>query len=1528
MRNCVCNKRGYLFLFSIIVLLIFSSSVFAGGGCDTRCTDPPASKPYGWAYRVFVGGVEVIPQSEFATASNSFGVNIGSLANPLPAICAREGDVTIRVGTRCARASSDNTCCDTTSDHWSGAWDVASGGTDYYISWDGNADHCKCKTGASNRWDLGGDVPNQNCCGDDSSEYVRTRVCHSGCTDASDAANRACCDEDDCVWNDNCYDPRPGSSDHNGWENTAYAITSGTNLAMVCTANGLSAAAWGNPDYHYSWCQAVSDDLGRDTAWNVGGGDALAEDAYYTNSGTRVDYCKIGSTGHPSLECCCGDDSNEYVGTKKASADVDWPSEDTPENQACCNNANDCVWQENCYADSDVESGLQPFGNDNLVYCKSGSDEWDDCDNNCGACGLTSANSGTINIGEYSDFNVAGCCGDDYGEQLAKCNDQSDKPDSSCGVYSTTDVCCDDPTDCVDDDGFCRDSQTFPHASFGGSTCVDGVWYNLDNKTITASCGNGVCDGSEDGISGSPNFCCDCVGVVVGDNICSMKGICEDVTGGVPYPKESPADCYIGPNAQFCGDGVVTQGERCDGENFNGFTCNNIGNFLGGTLNCVGCQIDTSDCTGVGGIPDLGACGDSIINSGETCDTNNLNGLTCLDFGFDGGTLTCDACNIDTTGCTGGSLLCGNGLMDTGEQCDGNDLNGLTCGSFGFSGSGLKCVGCQIDTSECSGGTTGVCGDSLMHLGETCDNSVPGGLSCVNLGFAGGSGLRCDAACNIDTSGCFGDSGGSCGDGNINQGEYCDSSDLRGQSCQSMGFSSGSLSCAGDCTIDSSSCQPYRCGDSECTTWLGETYVTCPQDCSLGGGACGDRICALGEFCSACDECCNYDPINSPTCSPNNVCCEDNICAWGENNQICSHGDCPDEHINYAGYCGDDNCSITEDAYTCSNDCDWSSCGNLICEWGETEGTDSGDCEGDCGIANCGDIDGCYGTCGDGACSLAETGLTCPQDCFPHDYATYCDINGCCFENGVCEWGETHDSCGNDCPSVSYCGTCGDNVCSVCESPLTCIEDCGNYGGCGDNYCSIFEALRILNCPQDCPFEDATQGDDGLGYNAGGDIPGGWCGNDPGEFYRYCISGQGNPGSQCGVVPDGSYNEYDACCDLFSDCVTEIGTCFEAGAGRKTFAHSFCSMGRWNDPDLLQSFCEDATGGTRDDTNVVFGIAEDGLSHWLVSSRDDNGVQSCCGDDANEIYMDSVDSPGMHGDGTFGCCNSTQSCVYNNACYERGDRIEEIPNRICGPDRQLHLATDFTAINDTVTFPVSSMSYNGQFMSCNVANYNNQEWIPPDECKGSMKGIVVDKWGDPLENAKVELHRYDDYSEEFIDYTDATGEFSFSSIWASYYDIVIEGEVYGLYKAVMFLPAGPDTRVDKDLETDVGTITLSDASSCRPDCLDIDTDVCNKDCEGRNGCHFKEVGGFTSEDVAAACDLQAQGSRVVLGAGNDVFCCGSDFEASKSGTTAIRDLRSNVKSDPVCLNGENAVVISSIVNFFGSPGTINVLVCG
>lgn len=64
--------------------------------------------------------------------------------------------------------------------------------------------------------------------------------------------------------------------------------------------------------------------------------------------------------------------------------------------------------------------------------------------------------------------------------------------------------------------------------------------------------------------------------------------------------------------------------------------------------------------------------------------------------------------------------VCGNGIKEINEQCDGNDFGGQTCSNFGFSGGSLSCnSNCTVNTSGCftaGGGGGGGIGTYFSNL--------------------------------------------------------------------------------------------------------------------------------------------------------------------------------------------------------------------------------------------------------------------------------------------------------------------------------------------------------------------------------------------------------------------------------------------------------------------------------------------------------------------------------------------------------------------------------------------------------------------------------------------------------------------------------------------------------------------------------------------------------------------------------------------------------------------------------------------
>jgi hypothetical protein len=115
--------------------------------------------------------------------------------------------------------------------------------------------------------------------------------------------------------------------------------------------------------------------------------------------------------------------------------------------------------------------------------------------------------------------------------------------------------------------------------------------------------------------------------------------------------------------------------------------------------------------------------------------------------------------------------LCGDGVCNGGEtDIDCPDDCAVACIA---DGDGLGCdasTPCCSGVGNCTGGkpsnrvcapAAATCGDGVVEGGEECESGVPLADTCETLGFTGGT-LICDAAsCSYDTSGCSG--GTTCG---------------------------------------------------------------------------------------------------------------------------------------------------------------------------------------------------------------------------------------------------------------------------------------------------------------------------------------------------------------------------------------------------------------------------------------------------------------------------------------------------------------------------------------------------------------------------------------------------------------------------------------------------------------------------------------------------------------------------------------------------------------------------------------------
>ncbi|MEW6295496.1 MAG: hypothetical protein AB1467_04355 [Candidatus Diapherotrites archaeon] len=242
-----------------------------------------------------------------------------------------------------------------------------------------------------------------------------------------------------------------------------------------------------------------------------------------------------------------------------------------------------------------------------------------------------------------------------------------------------------------------------------------------------------------------------------------------------------------------------------------------------------------------------------------------------------------------------------------------------------------------------------------------------------------------------------------CGNGTIEGTEQCDGINLNDQSCQSLGFDSGTLYCSSDCTFDTSNCLSAACDN-----------------------ACGSGIQALGCYTSGICEgkpgaytsstvCNTVGNTNYYCCCPLTSCDHDGVKDAGEQcdvkDNIKDFGGktCSSFGFN-SGRLMCVNCTIDTEL------CTYSNC-NGECEF--FSDVEEGLCPSDC--------PGAY--CGNTKCekSYGENNTNCPEDCKPSpcDGICYYDkdfLQGNCRADcpscdGVCQPYDTYKgNCNFDCP--------------------------------------------------------------------------------------------------------------------------------------------------------------------------------------------------------------------------------------------------------------------------------------------------------------------------------------------------------------------------------------------------------------------------------------------------------------------------------------------------------------------------------
>lgn len=120
---------------------------------------------------------------------------------------------------------------------------------------------------------------------------------------------------------------------------------------------------------------------------------------------------------------------------------------------------------------------------------------------------------------------------------------------------------------------------------------------------------------------------------------------------------------------------------------------------------------------------------------------------------------------------------CGNNFINDEEECDGTNLNGQTCELLGYDEGTLSCYdNCLFNTSGCNSNIYGCTNPNAYNYDSEATED--------------------DGSCEW------------CGDTIVQSvyGEECDGSDLNEQTCESLDYHSGTLSCYSTCEFDTSGC--------------------------------------------------------------------------------------------------------------------------------------------------------------------------------------------------------------------------------------------------------------------------------------------------------------------------------------------------------------------------------------------------------------------------------------------------------------------------------------------------------------------------------------------------------------------------------------------------------------------------------------------------------------------------------------------------------------------------------------------------
>ncbi len=567
---------------------------------------------------------------------------------------------------------------------------------------------------------------------------------------------------------------------------------------------------------------------------------------------------------------------------------------------------------------------------------------------------------------------------------------------------------CTDDQGCEDEGKYCE-GNTLIECKLGSDGCLD--------KTTTSCVDTNICTSDACSLVGVSGYqCthsiltgtrCDTDGDICTDQICSSTGTCVTTT---------KSNCCTSPST--CPTGTSCQTRTCTSNVCGLSTITSCINTISDGCCPSGCTyLNDKDCTctptkttcsalDCGNIPN--GCPGTYINCGG-CDTGEG---TCINY----------RCTCESEASTG---------------CYDNDVYYFdSCGKVETSNKFDECSDTDSCTNDyCSGGS---CVNEYI-CDCTSDSQCNDNDPCTNDRCSSGYCSYTQKSCGTDGDGCCqpgctypNDQDCSppkegCPDGIINQGwEECDcgtdgictSAELGGESCTSLGYAGGSLTCSscmitfGSCT---SSCNLLEAYWQSTTTYLGNSVnLIVVGDSNCNGKSITFKI-KQDNFLGL--------PVNIAD-APTRTFSGTSVTSTWTPTELSKDG------YYFVAELSDGSDKITSNVMEVVEN---TGCGVGGCD--EAGGENCNNCPQDCG--DC---------CPDGKCNYGELCNTCPEDCGT------CDL--------PCGNGECEDGLGEDCYNCPIdCKTCPPPNCGDGDLNLDQGEECDDNNlisgdGCSE-YCKI-----------------------------------------------------------------------------------------------------------------------------------------------------------------------------------------------------------------------------------------------------------------------------------------------------------------------------------------------------------------------------------------------------------------------------------------------------------------------------------------